>query len=181
MVMSEPVTTQLPQCLPRLWKFALRLTRNTHAAEDLVQRTCLRALEKKHLYEDKHRLLSWLFAIQHRLWLDELSAQAIRVTSPYDDDMQAPDLQDDHATPEDRVFFQQVRHAVYQLREPYRSVMLLVAVEGCSYAECAHIMRTPLGTVMSRLSRARQLIGAQFGDKPSARAFSRGTPHRLSP
>lgn len=166
--MSDVVALNLPECLPRLWRLALRLTRDPHDAEDLVQRTCLRALEKKHLYRDQNRLLSWLFAIEHRLWLSDFSDRYRHSTDAIDDNGLMQSFPDKSAGPEDIFFYQQVRSAVNQLREPYRSVIQLVAVEECSYEECAQILEIPIGTVMSRLSRARQMIGTQFAPPTSA-------------
>src|SRR5580658_2400281 len=67
----------LPQLLPRLWRFALRLTGDKQEAEDLVQRTCVRALERQHQLQPGSSTLSWLFAIMHSVWLNEVRARRI--------------------------------------------------------------------------------------------------------
>jgi len=64
--------------LPALWRFALQLTRDKHDAEDLVQRTCVRAMEQSDQYDDSGKLKSWLFRIAHNIWKNELYSRTIR-------------------------------------------------------------------------------------------------------
>lgn len=167
--MPDALVTELPSLLPRLWRFALRLTANTHDAEDLVQRACVRALEKRHQFVVGTSALSWLFSIIHSIWLNELRAQKLRsrYNAPLDDEM-AETLADPNAKdPEVNALHRQLIAAVDALPDAQRSVMLLVAAEGMSYNEAADVLGIPIGTVMSRLSRARLTIGLAFG-KPRA-------------
>ena len=152
--------------LPSLWRFALQLTRDTHDAEDLVQRTCVRAMEKTEHYDDSGKLKSWLFSIAHNLWRNELRSRAIRARG----DIQAAnpagldesELGRDLSTPDSRLEFQDVIKAVEALPEGQRLVVQLVCVNGFSYSETAAILDIAVGTVMSRLARARLVIGEQF-------------------
>jgi RNA polymerase sigma-70 factor, ECF subfamily len=155
----------LPGMLPRLWAFALRITGDQHDAEDLVQRACVRALERAHQLRPGTAPLSWMFSIVHSTWINELRARSVRSRSSMQwDDALLETVADPAArSPEDHVMNGQIIEAVSHLPEAQRVVMLLVAVEGLSYSEAAEVLEVPVGTVMSRLSRARQAIGAHFG------------------
>jgi RNA polymerase sigma-70 factor, ECF subfamily len=166
----------LPGMLPRLWAFALRICGDRHDAEDLVQRACVRALERAHQLQADTAPLSWMFSIVHSTWINELRARKVRARSgmEWDDDF-LETVADPHArTPEQNVMNSQIVSAVQRLPETQRVVMLLVAVEGLSYKEAAETLGVPIGTVMSRLSRARQTIGARFGVQES-RKMKRGS------
>lgn len=162
----------LPALLPRLWAFALRISGDRHDAEDLVQRACVRALERAHQLQPGTSALSWMFTIVHSTWISELRARSRRNRSStaWDDDMLETVADPAMRTPEENAINSQIVSAVCQLPEAQRVVMLLVAVEGLSYIEAAEVLEVPIGTVMSRLSRARQTIGALFGVRDSQRA-----------
>jgi DNA-directed RNA polymerase specialized sigma24 family protein len=81
-VNDDPLQRDLPHPLPRLWRFALRLTRNPSDAEDLVQRCCVRALERRLQFCPGSAMLSWLFSIMHSIWLNELRSGAARLGVP---------------------------------------------------------------------------------------------------
>ena len=155
----------LPQMLPRLWAFALRLAGDTHDAEDLVQRACLRALERSHQLRPDTAPLSWMFSILHTTWINEMRGRSVRHRSRIDwDDALMETIADPAASdPQTTAIHAQIIRAVQRLPEAQRVVMLLVAVEGLGYQEAADALGIPVGTVMSRLSRARQAIGAEFG------------------
>ena len=166
---DDVIPQTLPSLLPRLWRFALRLTANTHDAEDLVQRACVRALEKRHQFAPGTSALSWLFSIVHSIWLTELRSRNLqnRYTSPLSDEL-VETLADPLARdPEVNALHRQLIASVDALPDAQRAVMLLIAAEGMSYSEAADTLGIPIGTVMSRLSRARLTIGLAFG-KPSA-------------
>lgn len=169
------LSTLLPELLPRLWAFALRLACDRHDAEDLVQRACVRALERAHQLQNGTTPLSWLFAIVHSTWIDELRARAVRSRSSieWDDEVLDRVADPSASTPEQQMMNAQIVDAVQQLSDAQRAVMLLVAVEGLSYSEAAAVLDVPIGTVMSRLSRARQAIGALFGDQDHSRMKSK--------
>ena len=154
----------LPGILPRLWRFALRLSGDTHDAEDLLQRACLRALERADQLQPDTTPLSWMFSILHSTWINEVRARSVRGrTSIAWDDAFLETVTDPFApTPESSLMHRQIIATVERLPEMQRVVMLLVSVEGLSYAEVALILDVPIGTVMSRLSRARLAVGAML-------------------
>jgi RNA polymerase sigma-70 factor (ECF subfamily) len=159
------LSVDLPALLPRLWRFALRLAGDRHDAEDLGQRACVRALERRHQLQPGTSTLSWLFSIVHSVWLNELRARQIRNHGGMQWNEELADTVADPAacSPEMYALHQQIISAVEKLPEAQRTVMLLVAVEGLSYREAAAVLDVPIGTVMSRLSRARLTIGQSFG------------------
>ncbi len=168
-ITTEDLSTALPALLPRLWRFALRLAVNRHDAEDLVQRACVRALERRHQLQPGTSVLSWLFSIAHTVWLNELRARQIRsrASMQWNDELSDTLAEAAPLTPEMDVMHGQVVAAVEQLPDAQRAVMLLVAVEGLSYREAAEALDVPIGTVMSRLARARLTIGRHFNDLSS--------------
>jgi RNA polymerase sigma-70 factor, ECF subfamily len=158
------LANMLPLMLPRLWAFALRISGDRHDAEDLVQRACVRALERAHQLQPDTAPLSWMFSIIQSAWINELRARNVRSRSGMDwDDAFLETIPDPNTpTPEQNAMDGQIVSAVQRLPEAQRAVMLLVGVEGLSYSEAAKVLGVPIGTVMSRLSRARQAIGALF-------------------
>jgi len=152
--------------LPALWRFALQVTRDKDDAEDLVQRTCVRAIEQSSRYNDTGKLKSWLFRIAHNIWRNELRSRAIRergnLMAANPDGLSPSECTHDNSTPETRLEFQDVVNAVEALPEGQRLVIQLVCASGFSYAETASILDIAVGTVMSRLARARVTIGEQF-------------------
>lgn len=155
--------------LEALWRFALRLTSNSDDASDLVQQTCVRALEQQENYIPVGKFRSWLFRIQHRVWLNELRSRKIRSHYSFDtvtstvDTAEGPVTHRNQRSPEETLetnyYLTQVSNAVENLQETQRLVILLVSVEGLSYIEAAEVLDVPIGTVMSRLARARVAIG----------------------
>jgi RNA polymerase sigma-70 factor, ECF subfamily len=154
----------LPPMLPRLWAFALRISGDRHDAEDLVQRACVRALERAHQLQPETSPISWMFSIIQSSWINEVRARNVRSRSGMDwDDAFLETIPDPNTrTPEQNAMNSEIVRAVQQLPEAQRAVMLLVGVEGLSYSEAAKVLDVPVGTVMSRLSRARQAVGALF-------------------
>jgi len=164
----DGVHNELPKLLPRLWRFALRLTGDRHDAEDLVQRACVRALERQHQLQPGTSTLSWLFSIVYSVWLNEVRAQQTRRHGSIHWTEELADTVPDPTTPSPETYtlHRQIIGAVERLPDAQRAVMLLVAVEGLSYREAAVALDVPIGTVMSRLARARQTIGELFDARP---------------
>ena len=167
----------LPALLPRLWSFALRLAVDPDDAADLVQRACVRALERRHQLRPGSSTLSWLFSIVHSVWLNEVRARQIRrnASMRLTEDLVSVEAHPSAANPEVDVFHQQIVAAVERLPDAQRAVMLLVAVEGLTYREAADVLEVPIGTVMSRLARARLLIGQTLGVRPASPALLQGS------
>jgi RNA polymerase sigma-70 factor, ECF subfamily len=166
---QDALSTELPALLPRLWRFALRLAGDRSDAEDLVQRACVRALERRRQLQPGTSTLNWLFAIMHSVWLNEVRARQIRNRGSMQWSEELADTVADPRAldPESYTLHRQILSAVDRLPEAQRAVMLLVAVEGLSYREAAAALEVPIGTVMSRLARARLTIGESFAT-PSA-------------
>ena len=166
---TDDVAASLESELGGLWRFGLRLTANADDAADLVQRTCVRALEQRHKYAAQGKFRSWLFQIQHRIWLNELRSRKIRTHDSLYTTYTATEAASGHLsslnaaessdTAETQIFLEQVFGAVESLPEGQRLVVELVLVEECTYQEAADILQIPIGTVMSRLARARVAIG----------------------
>lgn len=164
MTAQKDLSAKLPDMLPRLWSFAMRLTGDQHDAEDLVQRTCVRALERAHQWQPGTSTISWLFSIQQSIWFNEIRARKVQKRGgvEWSDELVSTVADPAAVNPETDALHQQIFRAVAKLPEAQQLVMLLVAVEGLSYNEAAQALDIPVGTVMSRLSRARMSIGAIF-------------------
>jgi len=163
--LSSPsvVTSQTPmheldeplrELIPRLRRFAVSLTRNASSADDLVQATLERAITR---WADKRiegDLRAWLFSILYRQFLD-----THRRTRRYARMLEFFTGRDDAQPSVERtVIAQATLQAFDQLNTEQRALLLWVSVEGLSYKEVAQILEVPIGTVMSRLSRARQAL-----------------------
>lgn len=148
---SAPVKTGLPALLTRLWRFAMVLSHNEETAAELVQKTCLRALQRSRQFQPGSRLDRWAFAIMASLWKNELRAERIRRGGGF---VEAEEvlISDNREKLETRIFLNQI---LTNLPEAQRSTVLLVYVEGLTYAEAAATLAVPVGTVMSRLANAR--------------------------
>lgn len=157
--------TELIRTVPRLRRFAYALTGNRTDGDDLVQATCEKALRNAAQFRAGTRLDSWLYRIAQTLWIDDRRRAKTRGTSVDPDEAVLSDHGTSAALPEDRIMLARVRRAMQALPEDQRAVLALVGVEGCSYKEAAETLEIPVGTVMSRLSRARAALLTQLGHK----------------
>jgi RNA polymerase sigma-70 factor (ECF subfamily) len=162
MTAGDDLPHLLPRLRPKLWTFALRFCSDRHDAEDLLQRTCLRALERPHQLRPNTTPLSWMFSIMHTTWINELRARKIRSRCRVEwNDVPLDTVADAVTpTPEQNMITGQIIEAVGRLSEAQRIVMILIAFEGLSYNDAAETLGVPIGTVMSRLSRARQTLAS---------------------
>ena len=144
----------LRELIPRLRRFAVSLTRNASSADDLVQSTLERAITRWADKRSEGDLRAWLFSILYRQFLDahRRSRRYARMLEFF--------IGRDDAQPsvERTVIAQSTLQAFDQLNTEQRALLLWVSVEGLSYKEVADILEVPIGTVMSRLSRARQAL-----------------------
>jgi RNA polymerase sigma-70 factor (ECF subfamily) len=143
--------------VPRLRRFGIALTGSRSDAEDLVQNACEKALRRSDQLRQHGRLDAWVFSIMRTLWVDEIRARRAR----HHDAVEPTDElrgDDGLAIVEDRLTLAAVRRALDALSEEHRAVLLLVCVDGLSYKETAGVLDVPVGTVMSRLARARQAL-----------------------
>ena len=145
----------LVELVPRLRRFAYALTGSGDAGDDLVQAACERALRNAAQFKPGTRMDSWMFRIMQNLWLDDRRRRRVRGTQV---DPDTAGLSDDGLGArqlDDQVALAQVRAAVDTLPDDQRAVLVLVAIEGLNYREAAEVLGLPMGTVMSRLARAR--------------------------
>ena len=152
---ATEVQRELTALLPRLWRFALYLTRDQQKAEDLVQSSCVRALEKASQFQAGTNLDRWVFAIAASIWKNALRSDS-RAPRTSDDVEDLPFRGVD--TSEIKAFAQQVLRHVANLPDGQRAVVALVCVEQWTYKETAAALDIPIGTVMSRLSSARRAL-----------------------
>ncbi len=144
--------------LEALWRYGLVLSRNRDTAEDLVQATCVRALERSHQFLPGTRLDRWLFAIQRSIWINELRSQRVRQGAGIVDAEIALVVDGRHEI-ETNILASQVLREIGKLAEAQRETVLLVYAEGFSYREAAEFLGVPIGTVMSRLATVRERLG----------------------
>ncbi|HEY8760514.1 MAG TPA: sigma-70 family RNA polymerase sigma factor [Candidatus Dormibacteraeota bacterium] len=157
--------------LDALYRGALRLTRDPDKAQDLVQDAYARALRYQHSYQPGTNMKAWLFAIMRNLYWDRFQ-KANREAVSIDDigefalyDQMRDDLgEGPEAEVLDRIARGEVVEAIEKLNPLHREVVLLVDVEGFSYKDAANILGVPIGTVMSRLHRARQQLQKDLFD-----------------
>ena len=141
----------------RLWRYAVVLSREGAAADDLVQATCLRAIERADQFVPGTRLDRWLFSILRSIWLNEIRARRIREGGGFVDAEEALTTDGARAI-ETNILAAEVFRAIGQLSQAQRETVLLVYGEGYSYVEAASALGIPVGTVMSRLAAARSAL-----------------------
>jgi RNA polymerase sigma-70 factor (ECF subfamily) len=151
---DQAIRAELGQHLPRLWRYGLVLSRQRHVAEDLVQATCVRALERAGQFVPGTRMDRWLLSILHSIWLNEVRAQRVRQGQGFVDADSALSFDGEYAA-QTHVLAAQVIKRVDALPEAQRETVFLAYVEGLSYREVAEVLAVPIGTVMSRLAAAR--------------------------
>lgn len=158
----EITSTQIVKLLPKLRRFCNRLTGSTDAGDDLTQSTVERALSRIDHWQIGTRLDSWIFRIARNINIDEARART-RNTEHFDG------IASDNAVGEDgrditenRSTLACVKSILATLPDDQRIVVMLVIVEGKSYREAADVLDIPIGTVMSRISRARQTISTHI-------------------
>ena len=156
---------RLVELIPRLRRYARALVGERAGADDLVQDTLERAWTKLHLYRQGTDLRAWLFTVMHNVHVNRM--RATRLTDPLDDEM--PELAQ-RGTQHDALVLRDLDRAIARLPADQRAVLLLVTLEEMSYEEVARTLGIPIGTVMSRLSRAREKLRAMMlGQSPPAK------------
>ena len=144
---------RLVELIPRLPRYARALVGDRASADDLVQDTLERAWAKLHLYRRGTDLRAWLFTVMHNVHVNKV--RATRVTDTLDDEL--PELAQ-RASQGDALLVRDLDRAIARLPTEQRAVLLLVTLEEMSYEEVARALGIPIGTVMSRLSRAREKL-----------------------
>ena len=155
---------ELVELLPRLRRFAFVLTKSHADAEDLVQAAVERALRHADSWEPGTRLDSWLYRIMQNLWRDELRAHRRRA-EPLDTATEVMGVDGREVTTQ-HIQSIEAREALHALPEDQRLVVALVVLDGMSYQEAAESLSVPVGTVMSRLARARAKLATTLSGGP---------------
>lgn len=170
---EEEIRRGLSQHLTRLWRYAVVLARQRDVADDLVQATCVRALERSGQFVPGTRLDRWLFAILHSIWLNEIRSRRVRMGQGFVDAEEALVFDGARET-ETHILAEQVLTKVQALPEAQRTAVFLAYVEGLSYREVAEVLDVPIGTVMSRLAAARAKLAEGMGPLDGARRVNGG-------
>ena len=148
----------LEEHIPRLRRYAYALHRSDRSrADDLVQDTLARAIYKQHLWQPGSNLQGWLFTLMHHQNVNDVRRSILRGPVSVD----AEQLHDNFASVNDTSASLQLRdleRAMAKLPIENRQVILLIALEDLSYVEVAEVLRIPIGTVRSRLSRGRTAL-----------------------
>lgn len=157
--------------LPNLRRFAISLCRSRELADDLVQAACERAILAADSFAPDTRFDAWMFRILRNLWIDHLRRQ--KTAGPHDelDEARGVSVPSGESAAHARMELASVIDALQKLPEEQREVLVLVCVEELSYKDAAEVLSIPIGTVMSRLARARknlvELTGISLGEKRS--------------
>ncbi len=157
------------ELIPALRAFARSFCRNASDADDLVQETLAKAIANLDRFEPGTRLKSWLFTIMRNTFLTNVARA--RREGPAPAEPAAGPVQE--ATQEWSAQVRDVREAIARLPQPQREIVVLVAMLGVSYEEAAQICDCAVGTVKSRLSRARAALLAELGEEPDGSVESR--------
>lgn len=159
---ATPLPTQIAALLPRLRRFARTITFNREDADDLVQIAVERALNRSAQWEAGTRLDSWIFRIMKNAWIDEVRSRIRR------DAVFAPEEAGEHVGDDFAEAHQQrmaIQKAISLLSEDHRIVIGLVLVDGLPYKEAAEVLEVPMGTLTSRLARAREALQGLLSDQ----------------
>jgi len=165
--LDDRVRAEMVALLPRLRRFARGLAGTPDQADDLVQAACERAIARIEQWTPGTRLDSWMFRIVQTIWLDEKRSVKVRTGEGRVDAAEATDPElsvDGVRRMEAHLTYDRVRRAISTLPEEQRCVMMLVCVEGQTYKEAADMLGIPIGTVMSRLARARASLAREIGE-----------------
>lgn len=156
--MLEEFGAQLVALLPNLRRFALSLTRSRDSADDLVQVTCEKAIAAHASFEKGTRLDAWLFRIMRNSWIDMIRRNKTQGETIEIDEHPEVLVTDGVAIVDSTLMLKAVGGIIDSLPLEQREVLLLVCVEEMSYKQAAEVLDVPIGTVMSRLARARITI-----------------------
>ncbi len=161
--LTEDLRHDLIAMLPRLRRFARSLTRSVAEADDLVQEACLKALARADQWDPAQPLDRWVFRIARNHWISEVRKTSVRMGEGQVPAEESAELLSAD-TGESHVAVGEVASKVAALPPDLSSVLLAVSVEGYSYAEAADLFEIPIGTVMSRIHRARKVLAAQMAE-----------------
>jgi RNA polymerase sigma-70 factor (ECF subfamily) len=155
--------------MDKLRRFALRLTRNASDAEDLLQSTVLRALEKNHMFETGTDLFKWSSKIMFNLFVTDYRRKT-KFETQYDPESYL-ERESVEADQDMKLELSRVQEAMRLLSTDHREILVLVCVKGMQYQEVSEMLQIPVGTVRSRLSRAREQLQALMEAAPHNTGF----------
>ena len=160
---TDRVEDQLVAFLPNLRRFAISLCGSRDVADDLVQAACERALASAERFEPGTRFDAWMFRILRNLWIDVVRRR--KTAGVQEDISEREDIAgvSGEREVEARMTLRSVGEAITELPDEQREVLLLVCIEELSYRETADVLDIPIGTVMSRLARARKNLALSAG------------------
>ncbi len=164
---EQQFRAELVRLLPRLRRFARALAGRREDADDLVQTALERALVRRAQWEPGTKLASWMFKIINNAWIDEMRSRNRRDRTFAPEEAAEAAGASARASPDDSIA---VRRAVEGLNEDQRIAVALVLVEGLTYKEAAEVLGVPMGTVTSRLARAREQLQASLAGHPPCAA-----------
>lgn len=160
--MADDIRQAMIELLPRLRRFAYSLTGDLDKADDLVQDTCVRALAKIEQWQAGSRLDSWMYRIAQNLWIDRVRSQKARGQSFDVELLENVSGSDGRDVTQGKLDLERVSREITRLPHDQQVLIGLVCVDGLGYREAAESLGIPIGTVMSRLSRARKALGQAF-------------------
>lgn len=177
MTARDTIGPMLIAFLPTMRRFALSLTRSPPEADDLVQAACERALLSAASFEPGTRFDAWMFRILRNLWIDRIRRVRTQGAVPVEE---ADSLEggDGEALAVARLELSDTAAAILRLPDEQREVLTLVCVEGLSYAEAAAVVGVPIGTIMSRLARARTKLAQMLSEQGIEVAAPRSSAKR---
>ncbi len=167
--MDDPAKA-LIEHIPGLRRYARALLSDPSAADDLVQDTLERAWSRIHLWEPTGSFRSWLMTIMHNVFAN--GARNHSKAPPLTDIAEVASALQSGADQEHTLIVRDLCRAVHALRHDHREVLLLVAMQGFSYRQAAEILNVPVGTVMSRLGRARSRLRDILRSEPAVQLRS---------
>ena len=168
LALDETIRREMLAFLPRLRRFAYGLTGSVHDGDDLLQATCERAIRHIDQWQPGTRLDSWMYRIARNLHLNDLRARGVRSQHLASVDPAEHGTVDGVRVAEAQMTYEAVRGFVDRLPEEQKTILLLITVEGLSYREASEMLDLPIGTVTSRLARARLALKAFVGGEDPA-------------
>ncbi|MDQ7070254.1 MAG: RNA polymerase sigma factor [Rhodobacterales bacterium] len=156
--------TQLQACLPDLWRYAFALCRDRTLADDLVQDCAERALRKQALWQQEGALKPWLMKLLLNLYRNQIRHQSRRPRLVAMEDLTVEPAAIEAL--EGKLALAQTARAIQELPDDQREVLLMVVLGGVSYKQAAEALDVPMGTLMSRLGRARAKLRERMADTP---------------
>ena len=154
----------------KLQKFAYKLTYNQSDADDLLQSTLLRAIEKKHLFQEGTNLFSWSSKIMYNLFVTAYRRKT-KFETQYDPDNYI-ERESVAASQNVKMELQDVENAMEAISESHREILVMVCIKNMQYAEVSEALQIPIGTVRSRLSRARAALQDELSKPKGTELFT---------